>query len=448
MRSHIPCKEHLSEFNKIEEVDPEIIAQVGVGVEENLNLDISINTENDDTESVGSSEGLLDTADVDVSQYTEYEDSDSVGSSEGLIDTGEHLFNPSLCLQRYNFVMDLLSNYSVTSVLDAGCNNCAFLKRIQQRLSNVTLIAGVDIDRGLLESRTKLLAPLAADFLYGRTEELHIELWNGDISNRSTSKMMEGRFQAVTSIELVEHLNSETLDAFPHAVLGDIKPDVWVVTTPNREYNSLFPGWVGPYRHWDHKFEWDRKEFENWAMKVVKVFEDYNVDFSGVGFTEGCQETHGPASQIAIFRRESPSVKSTSDIELASISWEKMVCYTFPKKVDNRSRSQKIYDEAIYYARMLALDFRNEDNSDGSVLVPIIELLRFDSLKNMSSDVFEIAGILMDKGQPVDELHSGILIDLTRPDSESSDSEFSDSEYSVDKGGSENEDWDLQDSVI
>ena len=67
-----------------------------------------------------------------------------------------------------------------------------------------------------------------------------------------------GRIQAVTSLELIEHLEAQTLASSPHTVLGEIKPQLWIVTTPNSEYNSLFPGWGTQedplrMRHWDHK---------------------------------------------------------------------------------------------------------------------------------------------------------------------------------------------------
>ena len=56
-------------------------------------------------------------------------------------------------------------------------------------------------------------------------------------------------------------------------------------------------------RHWDHKFEWTRREFRDWVGNVITEYPDYHqVSFDGVGFTEGCQQTHGPASQMVVFR--------------------------------------------------------------------------------------------------------------------------------------------------
>ena len=56
-------------------------------------------------------------------------------------------------------------------------------------------------------------------------------------------------------------------------------------------------------RHWDHKFEWTRAEFRDWVEGVVSRHPDYSAaHFSGVGYTEDKRESHGPASQMVIFR--------------------------------------------------------------------------------------------------------------------------------------------------
>lgn len=53
------------------------------------------------------------------------------------------------------------------------------------------------------------------------------------------------------------------LKAVPSAIFGFLRPQTVVMTTPNAEYNVLFPGFTG-FRHHDHKFEWNREEFQTW----------------------------------------------------------------------------------------------------------------------------------------------------------------------------------------
>lgn len=49
----------------------------------------------------------------------------------------------------------------------------------------------------------------------------------------------------------------------PEVLLGQLSPKVAIVTTPNADFNVLFPNLEG-FRHWDHKFEWTREEFQEW----------------------------------------------------------------------------------------------------------------------------------------------------------------------------------------
>jgi len=108
---------------------------------------------------------------------------------------------------------------------------------------------------------------------------------------------------AVVAIELIEHLYPHTLEAFPEVVFGHMKPKLIIITTPNREFNVLFPDFKGPFRHWDHKFEFTRAEFEAWSLDITKRYSDYNVTFHGVGEQPPnmSEEDLGFCSQIAVF---------------------------------------------------------------------------------------------------------------------------------------------------
>lgn len=61
----------------------------------------------------------------------------------------------------------------------------------------------------------------------------------------------------------IEHLYPMELEALPFTVFGFIQPRIAIFTTPNADFNVLFPNFSG-FRHSDHKFEWSRQDFENW----------------------------------------------------------------------------------------------------------------------------------------------------------------------------------------
>lgn len=62
----------------------------------------------------------------------------------------------------------------------------------------------------------------------------------------------------------IEHLHLDVLDAVPYTVFEFIRPMLAVFTTPNVEFNVLFPNFNTQFRHDDHKFEWTRKQFNDW----------------------------------------------------------------------------------------------------------------------------------------------------------------------------------------
>jgi len=63
----------------------------------------------------------------------------------------------------------------------------------------------------------------------------------------------------------VEHLHEPELTRLPEAIFGHISPQLVIMTTPNAEFNVLFPNPTA-FRHPDHKFEWTRQQFGDWYL--------------------------------------------------------------------------------------------------------------------------------------------------------------------------------------
>jgi hypothetical protein len=73
-----------------------------------------------------------------------------------------------------------------------------------------------------------------------------------------------------------------------------------VITTPNAEYNVRFETLpAGKLRHRDHRFEWSRAEFGEWASRVAREY-GYRVRILPVGLDD---PEVGPPTQLAAFDR-------------------------------------------------------------------------------------------------------------------------------------------------
>ena len=101
-------------------------------------------------------------------------------------------------------------------------------------------------------------------------------------------------------LSLHEQRIGAVLAAFERAVFEFARPGMVVLTTPNREYNVTWEN-VGAdrLRHPDHRFEWTRREFRDWAEGIAERF-GYAVRFLPIGPVD---ETLGPPTQMAVFKR-------------------------------------------------------------------------------------------------------------------------------------------------
>ena len=72
-----------------------------------------------------------------------------------------------------------------------------------------------------------------------------------------------------------------------------------IITTPNAEYNPLFETLpAGQFRHRDHRFEWTRAEFEQWARVDGDAHSVIEVRFQPIGPED---PERGAPTQMAVF---------------------------------------------------------------------------------------------------------------------------------------------------
>ncbi|MCG8311248.1 MAG: 3' terminal RNA ribose 2'-O-methyltransferase Hen1, partial [Cytophagales bacterium] len=193
--------------------------------------------------------------------------------------------------QRLRKALQELKTSGAKSVVDLGCGEGKLLK-ILLKEKQFERILGMDVSYRTLE---KAIERLHYDEMPPKQKE-RINLIQGALTYRD--KRLEG-FDAAAIIEVIEHLDLNRLKAFERVVFQFAKPKIIVLTTPNKEYNQLFETLASDsFRHVDHRFEWTRKEFIDWAKNVADS-NDYLVEIKPVGEEK---KNVGAPSQMAIFK--------------------------------------------------------------------------------------------------------------------------------------------------
>jgi 3' terminal RNA ribose 2'-O-methyltransferase Hen1 len=198
----------------------------------------------------------------------------------------------SLNEQRLGSVLAALKGSGAARVLDLGCGEGRLLQALLKE-KQFTEIVGMDVSHRTLEMAHHRLR-------YDRlppTQKERLRLLQGSLIYRD--QRLAG-FDAAAVVEVIEHLDAPRLAAFERVLFECAKPKHIVITTPNREYNvkwETLP--AGKFRHRDHRFEWTRAEFQEWA-KAVAARCGYNVRFLPVG-PEDAQV--GAPTQMAVFER-------------------------------------------------------------------------------------------------------------------------------------------------
>ena len=197
-----------------------------------------------------------------------------------------------LATVRASAVVEALKAENACSVVDLGCGEGALLRLLVSE-PRFTKVLGVDVSHRALEVAAKRLGSLSD------TQRSRIDLVQSSLTYRDDR--LAGH-DAVVLMEVVEHIDPPRLPALERTVFGHAAPSTVIVTTPNAEYNVLYPHLVaGTMRHRDHRFEWTRAEFADWASRTAAQY-GYSVRFLPVGPED---QRYGPSTQLAVFRRAS-----------------------------------------------------------------------------------------------------------------------------------------------
>lgn len=195
--------------------------------------------------------------------------------------------------QRLETVKQELLNTGAKRVLDLGCGEGKLLRLLLPQ-KQFEYILGMDVSAPSIEIAKERLN---FEKLSTKYKE-RISLIQGALTYRD--KRLQG-FDAAALVEVIEHLDEPRLEALTANVFGSAMPTHIVITTPNKEYNSMYENMAeDAMRHSDHRFEWTRAEFEAWGNAVAAQY-GYTVSYKPVGEVDA---QVGAPSQMALFSKK------------------------------------------------------------------------------------------------------------------------------------------------
>ena len=198
-----------------------------------------------------------------------------------------------LAVQRREAILAILRERGAKRVGDFGCGSGALTRALLGE-KQIEQVVAVDVSIRALQLAAR---NLNLDRMPDR-QRARLQIFQSALTYRDDR--LAG-LDAAELMEVIEHVDPERLPALGRAVFGFAAPATVVITTPNAEYNPQFAGLPeGAMRHRDHRFEWTRAQFTEWAGQAANAH-GYQVGFLPVGPEH---PDVGPPTQLALFRKE------------------------------------------------------------------------------------------------------------------------------------------------
>ncbi len=192
---------------------------------------------------------------------------------------------------RIQKIVETINSLDVSSIMDLGCGEGKYLREYL-KIKKLHQITGIEVSTSVLD---KAEQRLKIDRMPERVRE-KLALLQGSLTYKDQRlKNMD----LATCIEVIEHIDEDRLDAFAESLFAFSKPKYAIITTPNVEFNVTFENMPeGKLRHNDHRFEWDRKTFQNWCDAICEKY-NYEVSFDSIGEEH---PEYGAPTQMGLFR--------------------------------------------------------------------------------------------------------------------------------------------------
>lgn len=176
------------------------------------------------------------------------------------------------------------------SVIDMGCGEGNLL-RLLLKEKQFTRVAATDVSFSVLErARDRLKTDRMPETLQNK-----LTIFQSSLIYRD--KRFEG-FDCACVVEVIEHMDPDRLRALEKVLFEFSQPRTVIITTPNSEYNinyTYMPDQA--LRHGDHRFEWNRRQFSEWAETICRTY-PYTMRIREIGERD---EVHGAPTQMGVF---------------------------------------------------------------------------------------------------------------------------------------------------
>lgn len=193
---------------------------------------------------------------------------------------------------RHEAVIAALTSLRPTSIVDLGCGPGALIGKLLD-LQGIDRVIGTEVSDASLRAAERRLH---VDAMTERQAQ-RLSLWLSSLQYQDPRLV---GLDAAVLMEVIEHIDPDRLPAVTANVFGHMQPRAVVVTTPNAEYNVRYEALAaGAMRHPDHRFEWTREQFVDWAAKTAATY-GYAVEHRPVGEDDPAV---GPPTQLALFTR-------------------------------------------------------------------------------------------------------------------------------------------------
>jgi 3' terminal RNA ribose 2'-O-methyltransferase Hen1 len=207
-------------------------------------------------------------------------------------ESGPKVDSMKLSARRLQAVREVLRTRGARRIVDLGCGEGRLVGELLGE-RGVEYVVGLDVSNQVLKRAS---AHLHLDTMTPR-QRSRVELLHGSITYRDRRLL---GFDAAVALEVVEHLEPSRLGAFERNIFGYASPKTVIVTTPNAEYNVLYPHLgAHEFRHRDHRFEWTRDVFSRWCQHLAQEY-GYGLAISGVGDED---RELGAPTQMGVFSR-------------------------------------------------------------------------------------------------------------------------------------------------